>query len=105
MSENKSILQALRKNAGKTQDQVAEYMDVTTNTIQNWESNPSQMKEKQLCKLLDFYHATQKERDFIDAVASHEYQLKKAREKGQQRASVPPFLGIVRSERSDHMPA
>lgn len=36
MSENKSILQALRKNAGKTQDQVAEYMDVTTNTIQNW---------------------------------------------------------------------
>ena len=30
---------------------------------------------------------------------------KKAREKGQQRASVPPFLGIVRSERSDHMPA
>ena len=48
----------------------------------------------------DYYHATQKERDFIDAVASHEYQLKKAREKGQQRASVPPFLGIVRSERS-----
>ena len=44
----------------------------------------------------DYYHATQKERDFIDAVASHEYQL---------RASVPPFLGIVRSERSDHMPA
>ena len=44
----------------------------------------------------DYYHATQKERDFIDAVASHE---------GQQRASVPPFLGIVRSERSDHMPA
>ena len=39
----------------------------------------------------DYYHATQKERDFIDAVASHEYQLKKAREKGQQRASVPPF--------------
>ena len=38
----------------------------------------------------DYYHATQKERDFIDAVASHEYQLKKAREKGQQRASVPP---------------
>ena len=47
----------------------------------------------------DYYHATQKERDFIDAVASHEYQLKKAREKGQQRASVPPFLGDRKSTR------
>ncbi len=53
----------------------------------------------------DYYHATQKERDFIDAVACHEYQLKKAHEKGQQRAAVPPFLGIVRSERSNNMPA
>ena len=65
MSENKSILQALRKNVGKTQEQVAEYMDVATNTIQNWERTPSQIKEEQLCKLLDFYHATQKERKDI----------------------------------------
>lgn len=61
MSENKSILQALRKNAGKTQDQVAEYMDVATNTIQNWESNPSQMKDEQLHKLLDLYDVKQEE--------------------------------------------
>lgn len=46
MSENKSILQALRKNVGKTQEQVAEYMDVATNTIQNWERTPSQIKEE-----------------------------------------------------------
>ena len=65
MSENKSILQALRKKADKTQEQVAEYMDVATNTIQNWERNPSQIKEEKLCKLLDFYHTTQKERKDI----------------------------------------
>lgn len=65
MSENKSILQALRKKSDKTQEQVAEYMDVAKNTIQNWERTPSQIKEEQLCKLLDFYHATQKERKDI----------------------------------------
>lgn len=54
---------------------------------------------------MDYYHASQKQRDFLDAVAVHEYQLQKAREKGLQRSSVPPFLGIVRSERSNNMPA
>ena len=43
----------------------------------------------------DYYHATQKERDFIDAVASHEYQLKKARER-----SALPRHRAKRAERS-----
>ena len=49
----------------------------------------------------DYYHANPKQRAFMDAVATHEYQLKKAHEKGLQ----PPFMGIVRSERSNNMPA
>lgn len=63
MSDNKdkSVLQVLRKNVHKTQDQVAEYMNVTPNTIQNWEGNPSQIKDEQLCKLLSFYNIKQEE--------------------------------------------
>ena len=53
----------------------------------------------------DYYHATPKQREFIDAVATHEYQLTKAHEKGLSRASVPPFMGMKRSERSNNMPA
>ncbi len=34
----------------------------------------------------DYYHATPKQREFIDAVATHEYQLMKAHEKGLSRA-------------------
>lgn len=53
----------------------------------------------------DYYHATPKQRAFIDAVATHEYQLMKAREKGLTRATVPPFMGVKRSEQSNHKPA
>ena len=53
----------------------------------------------------DYYHADPKQRAFMDAVATHEYQLEKAHEKGLQRSAVPPFMGIVRSERSNNMPA
>ena len=53
----------------------------------------------------DYYHADPKQRAFMDAVATHEYQLKKAHEKSLQRSAVPPFMGIVRSERSNNMPA
>lgn len=53
----------------------------------------------------DYYHADPKQRAFMDAVATHEYQLKKAHKKGLQRSAVPPFMGIVRSERSNNMPA
>lgn len=50
----------------------------------------------------DYYHATQKERDFIDAVASHEYQLKKARRKGPAacKRSALPRHRAKRAERS-----
>ena len=53
----------------------------------------------------DYYHADPKQRAFMDAVATHEYQRKQAHEKGLQRSAVPPFMGIVRSERSNNMPA
>ena len=53
----------------------------------------------------DYYHADPKQRAFMDEVATHEYQLKKAHEKGLQSSAVPPFMGIVRSERSNNMPA
>ena len=54
---------------------------------------------------IDYYHASSKQRNFVDAVALHEYQLFVAHEKGLSRASVPPFLGMERSEHSNNMPA
>jgi hypothetical protein len=41
----------------------------------------------------------------VEAVALHEYQLKKAHEQGLKRADLPPFLGLKRTERSIEMPA
>ena len=35
-------------------------------------------------------HASEKDRFFAEAVALHEYQLKKAHEQGLKRADVPP---------------
>ena len=37
---------------------------------------------------VDYYHATEKQRAFIDAVAAHEFSMKQAHEKGAE-----PFLG------------
>lgn len=54
---------------------------------------------------IDYYHATSTQRKFIDAVAAHEYAMKQAHEKGLTRSSVPPFMGIKRSERSNNRPA
>lgn len=50
-------------------------------------------------------HASEKDRFFAEAVALHEYQLKKAHEQGLKRADVSPFLGLKRTERSNEMPA
>lgn len=54
---------------------------------------------------VDYYHATEKQRAFIDAVAAHEFSMKQAHEKRLNRSSVPPFMGIKRSERSNNRPA
>lgn len=43
---------------------------------------------------VDYYHATEKQRAFIDAVAAHEFSMKQAHEKGLNRSSAPPFMGI-----------
>ena len=51
------------------------------------------------------YSASQTQRDLLDSIALHEYQLKKAHEQGQPRSVVPPFLGLKRTRRSDEMPA
>ena len=54
---------------------------------------------------MDYPHASEKDRFFAEAVALHEYQLKKAHEQGLKRADVSPFLGLKRTERSNEMPA
>lgn len=54
---------------------------------------------------IDYYHATPTQREFVDAVATHEYAMKQAHEQGLTREAVPPFLGVKRSERSNNRPA
>lgn len=54
---------------------------------------------------VDYPHASEKDRFFVEAVTLHEYQLKKAHEQGLKRADVPPFLGLKRTERDNEMPA
>ncbi len=54
---------------------------------------------------VDYPHASEKDRFFVEAVTLHEYQLKKAHEQGLKRADVPPFLGLKRTERGNEMPA
>ena len=46
---------------------------------------------------VDYYAASQNQRDLLDSIALHEYQLKKAHEQGLKRSEVPPFLGLKRS--------
>ncbi len=54
---------------------------------------------------VDYYKASQNQRDLLDSIALHEYQLKKTHDKGLTRAEVPPFLGLKRTQRSNDMPA
>ena len=54
---------------------------------------------------VDYYAASQNQRDLLDSIALHEYQLKKSHEQGLKRSEVPPFLGLKRSDRSNDMPA
>lgn len=54
---------------------------------------------------VDYPHTSEKDRFFVEAVALHEYQLKKTHEQGLKCADVPPFLGLKRTERSNEMPA
>ena len=54
--EMNNILKSLRLQAGLTQEQVAELVDVTTNTVQNWERNYKFSTSEQLHKLLDIYN-------------------------------------------------
>ena len=54
---------------------------------------------------VDYATASEKDRFFVEAVAMHEYQLKKAHEQGLKRSEVPPCLGLKRSDRSNDMPA
>ena len=54
---------------------------------------------------VDYYAASQNQRDLLDSIAMHEYQLKKAHEQGLKRSEVPPFLGLKRSDRSNDMHA
>lgn len=52
---------------------------------------------------VDYYAASQNQRDLLDSIALHEYQLKKAHEQGLKRSAVPPFMGLKRTEHSNDM--
>ena len=60
-----------------------------------------------VCKRFNVEYATASEKDrfFVEAVALHECQLKKAHEQGLKRSEVPPFLGLKRTDHSNDMPA
>ena len=49
-------LAAARVNAGLTQKQVAEALNVTNNTVVAWENGTSEPKISQARKLSDLYH-------------------------------------------------
>ncbi len=59
------ILKALRKKAGLKQEEVAELMGVTPNTVSNWETLGKFKKSADLHKLLELYQASQKERAIV----------------------------------------
>lgn len=52
---NTTVLKRLRNAAKLTQEQVAEKLEVSTNTVQNWESGRNKIGNKKLHKLLDLY--------------------------------------------------
>ena len=50
-----NILQQLRISCRKTQEQVAEYMEVAVGTVQNWEKTLRFKSKDDLHDLLDLY--------------------------------------------------
>lgn len=60
-----------------------------------------------VCKRYSVNYSTapQSQRNLLDCIALHEYQLNQAHQLGLTRAAVPPFLGLKRSNRSNEMPA
>lgn len=56
MEELKISLAAARVNAGLTQDDVAEAMKVTKNTVIAWEKGKTEPKVSQAKRLSDLYH-------------------------------------------------
>ena len=52
---NATVLKRLRNAAKLTQEQVAEKLEVSTNTVQNWENGRNKIGNKKLHKLLDLY--------------------------------------------------
>ncbi len=57
-----SILKQLREESGMTQNEVATFMGVTRNTVQNWESNYVFRNKDDLHALLDLYKADSAQR-------------------------------------------
>ena len=54
---------------------------------------------------VNYSTAPERQRELMDCIALHEYQLSKAHQQGLTRAAVPPFLGVKRSDRSNETPA
>lgn len=62
---DKGILKKLREINGFTQEEVAEKMEVTVNTIQNWERSNKVPKGDDLNRLLDLYEADNNTREKV----------------------------------------
>ncbi len=58
-----NILRDCRRAAGMTQENAAEEMNVSTNTIQNWERGRNSMSKEALHMLLDVYGVDQEIRN------------------------------------------
>lgn len=84
------ILKALRKKAGLKQEEVAELMGVTPNTVSNWEVSGKFRSSADMHKLLDIYHASQRERAII-------LQLCYGDERSEEYVAVASILETVRA--------
>lgn len=86
MSEQ--LLKKFREQASFTQEVIADQMDVSVNTIQNWERG-SNIASDQLHKLLDFYKVSDKERkECVLAL----YGNKVSKETNETECVFPEFL-------------
>lgn len=50
---------------------------------------------------VNYYHASEKERCFVEEVARKRYALKQAVANGQNPEDVPPFWGIKRAKKEE----
>lgn len=95
-----STLQTLRNRTGLTQEQVAEKMGVSTNTIQNWEGTGN-IKKDQLHQLLDLYRVDRDTRNKVVLDLFGRNETKTVDDSGY--GNIPVFLLKDHQDIIDHM--